>query len=69
MEMTSVSSSNIAEVGYDDDTSTLGILFNSGLLYYYSDVPKTVYEELLNAGSVGRYFNQNIRGVYNFNRI
>lgn len=52
MNMTPVSSSDIASVGYAN--GTLHILFHSGGLYAYSNVPQSVYSGLMNAGSKGR---------------
>lgn len=69
MERVQVSSSNIASVGYDDKTSTLEIEFNSGHVYQYFDIPITMYEGLLSAGSVGRYFNETIKGIYRYARV
>jgi hypothetical protein len=64
MERTAVSSSNLASVGYDADTLTLEVEFLNGTVYQYYDVPEGVFEELLNAGSVGSYFSHNVRNNY-----
>ncbi|WP_418156807.1 KTSC domain-containing protein [Pantoea agglomerans] len=64
MERTAVSSSNLASVGYDADTLTLEVEFSNGTVYQYYDVPEGVFEELLNAGSVGSYFSHNVRNNY-----
>lgn len=63
-----VSSSNIQSIGYDADSGTLEIEFKSGTIYQYFEVPAAVYQELLNAGSMGQYFSSNIRGAYRFAR-
>ena len=57
----SVTSSNIAKVGYSD---TLYLLFNSGVAYKYENVPRAQYFALLKADSVGSYFHKNIRNSY-----
>lgn len=57
MEHISVSSSNIASVGYDTATCTLQIKFHSGGLYEYYDVPCYIYQGLMNAPSHGKYFH------------
>lgn len=62
--MTPVKSSNIAAVGYDDATNTLRIRFSNGSEWDYVSVPKSIYESLLHAKSVGSYFAANIRGHY-----
>ena len=61
MEMQPVSSSNLAAVGYDEESSTLRVEFLNGTSYEYYNVPKEVFEDLLNAGSKGQYFNSNIK--------
>lgn len=69
MKRVSVASSSIAEVGYDTASSTLEIQFVNGRTYQYFDVPANVHEELLNAVSVGQFFQKSIRGVYRFARV
>ena len=63
-------SSAISEIGYDYYEEVLLITFkDSGASYYYYDVPYEVYDELLNAESIGRYFNNQIRGWYDCVRV
>lgn len=69
MERKPVVSSNIVEVGYDQSFCTLELMFRDGKIYQYFDVPNSVYEELLNAASVGKYFHSEIRGTYRFARV
>lgn len=66
MTMTSrpLRSSMIEAAGYDPDTRTLEIEFTGGRSYTFPNVPPDVYESLLGAESPGRYFNQQIKGVY-----
>jgi len=64
MDRIPVKSSNIRSVGYEEDSSTLEIEFNSGSIYRYLDVPESEYEGLMDAGSKGRYLNRNIKGRY-----
>jgi hypothetical protein len=61
MEYVSVSSSNVAAVGYDDATNTLGVRFLNGSEYHYFGVPRDVYDALRGASSVGTYFNANVK--------
>jgi len=67
-EMISVVSSNVAEVGYDEEFQLLYIRFNTNCLYSYKGVPKMEYEALLNASSVGRYLARNIKNIYPYER-
>jgi hypothetical protein len=61
MNRTKVSSSNLASVGYDALTNTLEIEFRSGSIYRYPNVPESIYEGLMRAGSKGRYFIAHIK--------
>jgi hypothetical protein len=69
MVMHDVSSSNISSIGYDNDTQTLQVVFNDGSTYQYFDVPETVFQDFLGAGSVGSYLHQNIKGTYRYSRV
>lgn len=69
MEMVSVDSSNVAAVGYDDETETLAVEFNSGSVYHYSNVSRDTFEALRDAPSVGKYFNANIRDIYEYEKV
>lgn len=68
-QMQSVNSSNVDSVGYVAEYSALYVKFNTGSTYRYDDVPVEVYEGLINAASVGQYLNQNIKGVYSYQKI
>jgi hypothetical protein len=67
MQREPVSSSAIQSVGYRD--GTLEIEFVSGNVYQYFDVPKRVYEELMDAPSIGSFFNERIRGHFRYARV
>lgn len=69
MERISVSSSNLASVGYDEGTQTLEVEFVSGSIYEYYDVPANVHQELISAPSIGGYFSQRIRNSYAYSII
>ena len=69
MEMIQVNSGNISSIGYDNDTTTLKIVFNNGRAYEYYNVPEYEFNNLLNAGSKGQYANQNIYKVYSQSEI
>jgi hypothetical protein len=55
-------------VGFDDDSSTLEIAFHDGSVYQYFDVPRAVYDMLVQAESPGSFLHQQIRGVYRYAR-
>lgn len=67
MNMIPVSSSNISSIGYDG--TNLYVLFNSGGLYEYFDVPQSIYNELMSASSHGSYLANYIKGCYRYQRI
>jgi hypothetical protein len=69
VEFEYVDSSNLLQVGWDEETETLYIQFKSGGLYSYEAVPEAVYIGLLTAASKGRYFWSNIRDIYPYQRI
>ena len=69
MNRESVTSSNLSSIGYDSATQTLEVEFSNGAVYQYFDVPSTVHEELMNAGSHGSYLNQSIKGSYRYARV
>lgn len=64
-----ISSSNLAEVGYDSPTQTLEVCFKSGRTYQYFDVPEGIYNDLKAAGSPGGYLNREIKGNYRYARV
>lgn len=65
IEWTKVKSSNIDSIGQNPDNALL-IKFNNGSIYQYTtndtpDILKNYYVKLINAESVGSYFNKVIR--------
>lgn len=69
MERYSVASSNIASIGYDEASQTLEIEFLSGTIYQYYNVPPNMYEQLMQAGSKGRFLNTYIKNAYPYSRV
>lgn len=69
MKRDSVQSSNIASIGYDENSATLEIEFLNGGVYQYFDVPKNVYDEIMAASSHGQYLAQNIKGRFRFSKV
>jgi len=62
-------SSNLSEAFYDDETLELTVVFKGGATYVVSNVPTTLPEEFESAASSGKFYNQNIRGLYVIVRI
>lgn len=67
MELREVLSSNIKKIGYENNE--LIVEYLSGAQYRYEEVPETVFNELLEAESKGRFMNSNIKGKYKFRKI
>lgn len=62
-EMTKVSSSLIAAIGFSE--GRLHVEFKKNpVIYVYIDVEPETHEALLSAKSIGAYFVKHIRGVY-----
>lgn len=64
MDWTSLASSNLSAMRYDEETRLLQIRFLSGRSYDFKDVPADVADGLKQADSPGKYFNSSIKGVY-----
>lgn len=78
MQMISVKSSNIQQIGFEEKSkislsqkpfSRLRIMFSNGLIYDYYNVSKEVYNSFLKAESIGKYFHANIKEKYNYEKI
>lgn len=68
IEMIPMESSMIDSAGYDEETRCLQVMFNTGQVYCYEDVPPEVFEGLLKADSKGRYMRAFIIDVYPYHR-
>jgi hypothetical protein len=69
MDRETVSSTNLAAVGYDATTQTLEVEFHGGRVYQYYGVPQQMYEELMQAPSAGKFFNVYVKERYPYSRI
>jgi hypothetical protein len=59
-----VASHAIASLAYDDETETGYVIFTDGSQYALEDFPQIEFERWLNASSLGKYWNYNLRGNY-----
>lgn len=50
-------SSMLSSCSYDDEGEILSVTFTNGKIYHYQDVPRRIYDELIDARSAGKYFN------------
>lgn len=69
MQLTTVESSMIHAVGYDDDAGELEVVFNSGGVYRYQEVDKATYDELLDAESKGQYMRARVIDMYPYYKV
>ncbi len=66
VELTPVTSSTIDAFGYDPAINELYVQFKSGATYTYVGVSESVYAELCEAESFGKFLNANIKGAYDY---
>lgn len=64
-----VTSSELRWVGYEESTRLLEVEFHSGEIYRYFGVPAGLVLELLEAESIGRFFNAHIRSKFAFEKV
>ena len=58
-----------SRVGYDSRNNVLIVVFrDSGAEYHYYDVPEDVWESFYDIASLGKYFNANIKGYYEYEK-
>lgn len=63
-KMTVLSSSNVYEIGYDDEKMDLFVTFKSRKTYVYHNVPEHIFDEFKVASSPGQFFTDKIRNDY-----
>jgi hypothetical protein len=70
MKRVAVHSSGIQTIGYDPVKKILEVEFVNDHVYRYREVPELLYLRLLNASSIGAFFNEKIRDSgYFFEKI
>ena len=69
MEKYSVASSNISSIGYGPSVDTLEVEFWNGSIYQYFNVPKYLYEKLMEEPSKGRFLHAHIKNAYPYSRV
>lgn len=61
-------SSNIGKVEFDEK-DTLYVTFLNGNKYSYKGVSEKLYEDMINASSVGRFFSTNVKRIFPFAKV
>jgi len=64
MQLVPVDSSMIHAVGYDTGAHELEVVFTSGKIWRYTNVPQDLYHQLLAAESKGSFMRACIIGIY-----
>ncbi len=59
----------IRSFAYSAARRELRIVFQSGRIYAYADVPESTYTAMKASFSKGEFFNQHIRGYFRFERL
>jgi hypothetical protein len=62
-------SSVVAAIRYDAPTSTLRVIYVTGLVYDYKNVPEEIYTAMKTSFSKGSFLNQYIKGQYEIEKI
>lgn len=68
MDREPVISSSIMSVGYDSTSETLEVEFRESGVYQYYNVPQFMYDRMLEASSIGAFFNAEIKNSYAWER-
>lgn len=64
-----VESSMVSAVGYDREKKVLEIMFRKGSTWRYLGVPRSVYQRLCKADSIGGFMRDEILDVYEAERV
>lgn len=65
-KLVKVNSSAITQITYRPKTRVMYVHMTDGTHIAYESVPQEVYEAFISAGSIGKYFNANVRNNYSF---
>lgn len=69
MDRKYIESSMIRSIGFDTESSTLEIEFNSGAVWQYFDFPESLWYEFENTDSQGKFFNREVKDQYTETRV
>lgn len=64
-----VGSTLVDKVFYSTKQKVLDALFHNGSRYRYRGVTPSVFSEFVLSGSMGKFFNQNIKGRYESEKV
>lgn len=65
LDEVAVNSSAISNITYNTTTQVLSVVFKeSGIEYFYTPVDDQTANDFINASSIGKFFNREIKGNY-----
>lgn len=62
-------STSLIRARYRPENSSLEVEFHGGRVYEYFDVPESVFQALIASDSAGKFFAENIKGVFRYARL
>lgn len=62
-------SSVVNRIHYDPKRHVLTIVYVSGNVYDYKNVPESVYRKMKAASSKGEYLNEHVKGKYPYEKV
>lgn len=62
-------SSVVAKMIYNEEKHTLRIVYTSGMVYDYKNVPWETYEAMKASRSKGTFLNKFIKGNFEFDKV
>jgi len=62
-------SSMITSTEYDDETQVLEVTFNNDDIYAYYDFSSSEYDAMMEASSIGKFFNQYVKNEYDWDPL
>jgi hypothetical protein len=62
-------SSVIKSMDYDAAAAVLKIIFVSGVIYEYKNVPENVYQSMKSSSSKGAYLNTHIKNNFEYKKL
>jgi len=62
-------SSVVAAIKYNANSWRLRVIYVSGMVYDYKNVPEEVYLAMKSSFSKGSFLNQHIKGKYEFEKV
>ena len=69
MDWLTIDSKMLSSVAYDTEKQILHLRFRTGDVYRYFDFPSEAHQEFLKAESRGKYFLENIRDQFRYERM